>query len=281
LFIFRKNIHSVYDLPSAALIKEMVDAGRWRLWLNNKDVQVYAADVFSPRIEAKNFDVGIDKQHHIVVEYKKLSHTNYVARVHGIRGPFNLSLGQSFSSHWVLSTTKIPIMATSELNNGILLPVADMGATREDLDSFVANGWISLPESPPVDQMQDSYKEYRYISKLIKNSIQNDNLPEPGRDFFKRLFGDPNRLLQHGSLNGMDNVWVIDPSEVCGRSAHCEQKGDGSFQMDFIIEYVPQHVFYFGGILSVSFYLLLLSYLIYCGLLSLGKGRWFPRLKNS
>lgn len=55
----------------------------------------------------------------------------------------------------------------------------------------------------------------------------------------------------HYNLNSFLNVWYIDINEICAEQKLCKQNSDGSYDMDFIIEFWPQKWFYFGLVISI------------------------------
>ncbi|NDH67197.1 MAG: hypothetical protein EBY22_04670 [Gammaproteobacteria bacterium] len=262
LFIFRKNLTGLYETPSEELVKKMVDSGRWRLWFKNADFLIYAASDFYPRIFLGHIGGGIDNDPQKVVEYRKLSPTQYVVRVHGVMAPFDIYLGQSFSEFWTLSGVRIPATTVSSAV-GVGMVTDEMSAGAIDMVDFVQKGWISLPKALAGSDTRRFQSESQYISRSIKNSIQNDYLPGPDQSFNIRMSNYPTRGVQHGSGNGAENVWTIDPVVFCGSSDFCKRYGEDSMQLDLLIDFQPQKVFYFGGIVSFLCYFSLFIYFIY------------------
>jgi len=80
-------------------------------------------------------------------------------------------------------------------------------------------------------------------------------------------FAKPDRVRDeyHYKLNGFLNGWYIDTAELCEAKALCTQNPDGSYDIEFVIEFFPQRFFYLGLLISGTTLLFCISYLVYDG----------------
>lgn len=62
----------------------------------------------------------------------------------------------------------------------------------------------------------------------------------------------PNAVAQadHFAINGTMNGWYIDPGALCQANQGCIKNADGSYDMELLIEYVPQRWLYAGLLVS-------------------------------
>lgn len=170
------------------------------------------------------------------VEYRKVSPTKYRIRLHRALGDTPLVFGESYSHGWRL----YPIansyqVRESEAPVPIGYPIAP-GNERYQADSveamgFAAQGWISDAGG-------------RFISKRYFGAIQNDNLPDG--TLIENGYADPLPEEQHIKVNGYANGWLIDVAQLCSEPHACHQNDDGSYELEFVMEFWPQKVFYLG-----------------------------------
>lgn len=82
--------------------------------------------------------------------------------------------------------------------------------------------------------------------------------------FYETWFTEPQPELNHFAVNGYANSWIIDPDAICqakGTSPRCKNNPDGSRNLAFIIEFLPQRYFYQGLIVSATGLILLTGYI--------------------
>ena len=263
LFIFRNRLISNIESPSTELINEMLISGRWRPWFSTNDITVYAANEFSPRIYLKEPAPSVGNTFHPIVEYRKVKGSRYVIRIHGARAPFELYLAQAFSPYWDLFPLKVSPELSSKSVNLSLIPSGELSASKDELDFFLKKGWISFSEMGSDSPKAEPSENKGIISKLIMRSIQNDYLPVPSLWHRYSPAMSLNNSSQHASVNGAENVWTIDPAIACEGSDFCRREEDGSWEVNLLIQFIPQDVLYFGGLLSVGCYFILIIYLVY------------------
>lgn len=197
------------------------------------------------------------------VEYRKISPTKYRIRLHRARGDTPLIFGESYSHGWKL----YPIANSHKARENVPIEYAvAAGNERYQADTVEAlgystQGWISETGG-------------RFISKQYFGAIQNDNLPDGS--LIELWNSDPLPEERHIKVNGYANGWIIDVAQICSKPNACHQNDDGSYELELVMEFWPQKVFYLG--LSIT----LLSIFI-CGLLWNRERRNFAKtaLKNS
>ena len=129
-----------------------------------------------------------------------------------------------------------------------------------------------------------SIEKYKidFISKNYAGTIQNDNLPDgwfgetwlpqvkSQKSKVKNLLSLNQNILQlpeenHLIVNGYANSWIIDSHEICmnDNKDFCKKNSDGSFDIDFIVEFWPQRMFLVGIGFTLLVVLAFLGYMIY------------------
>jgi len=155
-------------------------------------------------------------------------------------------------------------------------------ASKDELTEYIKNGWvttlgdlkekeISHKKWENNDEKTDYVEKYKidFVSKNFQGTVQNDNLPEgklwetwlagkAGENTSNGLFSFLTRdkpALQvpdedHLMVNGYANSWVIDSAKVCSGNSKCLKNPDGSFDMEFVVEFWPQKMYYLGVLVS-------------------------------
>jgi hypothetical protein len=184
------------------------------------------------------------KNRPVSLEYRKINPTKYRIRLHNVSGKIPLIFGESYSRGWRLYpienfptvNIKYPaIKFTNETHNELYK------ANVSQINDFFNQGLISQVG-------------VGFISNIFSGTIQNDNLIEGSISdtwHSKSLFA-----TQHLMVNGYANGWLLDTTQVCATSKICQRNADGSFDLDVVIEFWPQQLFYIG--LAITF----LSYFI-------------------
>ena len=78
----------------------------------------------------------------------------------------------------------------------------------------------------------------------------------------------------HYKLNGFLNGWYVDTVELCEAKALCSQNADGSYDIEFVIEFFPQRFFYLGLLISGTTLFLCIAYLMYEGIRRIRRRRY-------
>ena len=63
-------------------------------------------------------------------------------------------------------------------------------------------------------------------------------------------------------VNGYANSWIIDPDDICKNKGFCRKNDDGTYDMELIVEFWPQRLFYIGLGISGMTLLSCLGYLV-------------------
>lgn len=173
------------------------------------------------------------------VEYRRINPTKYRIRLHRARGDTPLVFGEGYSHGWRIYP--IAYQAREKMVPIVKEYVAALGNERYQADTveekeFAVRGWIS-----------ETGKEnhgVRFISKRYLGAIQNDNLPDGPLTETWNL--SPFSEERHIKVNGYANGWLIDVAQLCSDQQVCHQNDDGSFEVELVMEFWPQQVFYFG-----------------------------------
>jgi hypothetical protein len=51
-------------------------------------------------------------------------------------------------------------------------------------------------------------------------------------------------------VNGYANSWFLNPGEICSGNSKCIKNEDGSYDMELVIDFWPQRLFYIGIFVS-------------------------------
>ena len=172
-------------------------------------------------------------------------------------------------------------------------------ASKDELGDFIQKGWVAdlgngKEKTGEHKKWEDNKEKLDYvekynigfISKNFQGTVQSDNLSS-GNIFETWLpaskmndpknksgiFSGAGKVVElteedHLMANGYANSWVINTEEICkGRSldfarddTYCVKNEDGSYDMELVVEFWPQRLFYLGlGISGVT----LLGCLVY------------------
>lgn len=167
------------------------------------------------------------------VEYRRINPTKYRIRLHHVKKDFPLLFGESYSRGWRLYPMKnIPTVNSLSENDFAEQPRSDRyQAGVAQINEFYKRGTASQIGAG-------------FVSELLLGSIQNDNLV---RGFVTDTWNS--RHLpdeQHIMVNGYANGWVIDIAQVCESQNVCHRNADGSYDLEIVMEFWPQQIFYLG-----------------------------------
>jgi hypothetical protein len=192
------------------------------------------------------------------LEFKKINPTKYQVRVHGASGAFPLVFSESFHKEWKAYLTKIrnPQSNIQNLDSYRILDGNEEDqANKGELVDYIKNRWIST-----LGSNKDG--EIDYISRNFQGTIQNDNLPD-GNIFETWLKKPIDNNRNHLMVNGYANSWIIDSKNLCGNNNLCVKNADGTYDLEMIVEFWPQRLFYVGLSISLVTFLASIGYLLY------------------
>jgi len=213
------------------------------------------------------------------LEFKKINPTKYRVFVHNTSESFPLVFSESFHNGWKAYQVDYekPDLNINLLNNYKILDGNDGDqATKEEVNKFIEQGLISNlgnGEERTINHMKwennkeklDYEENYTidFISKNFQGTIQNDNL-DKGHFYEtwlqKPIVNESNHLM----ANGYANSWIINITEICETTPNkCIQNSDGTYDLELVIEFWPQRLFYIGLMISGTTLLCCIGYLIY------------------
>ncbi|MFC1637893.1 hypothetical protein ACFL2R_00570, partial [Patescibacteria group bacterium] len=203
-----------------------------------------------------------------IIEFRKINPTKYRLRIHNATEDFPLVFSESFHEQWKAYVVKYK---ESEVNSEqlgkykILDGNENDQITKDGLEEFIEKGWVTdlgngnEKESKHYrwngkKEVVDHIERYDidFVSKNFNGTIQNDNLPKGyiwetwrNNEWLKQI-SDKNHLM----VNGYANSWKIDVDELCSNEKMCYRNDDGSYDMEIIVEFWPQRLFYIGLLIS-------------------------------
>lgn len=192
-----------------------------------------------------------------MTEFRKINPTKFRIVLHRAKEAFPLFFNENYSPDWKLYLKKndfkenlLPKKVSSDEKITFLNTGQENAANSEDVLTFANNNWISSINL-------EKGTELKYISRNLHRTIQNDNLPS---GFFWETWkflpfnnktlavGDQSHIL----VNNGTNSWLINAEALClGRNeSFCQKNNDGTYEMEFILEYFPQRLSYLGLVVS-------------------------------
>ncbi|MBF0555128.1 MAG: hypothetical protein HQK96_11335 [Nitrospirae bacterium] len=246
------------------------------------------------------------------VEFHMISPVKYRVRLHNVKESFPLIVSEQFHNGWrayfVSFTSDLhSVKAESISKYKILAKNENDQASTDELRTLIGSQLVTYVGDGKIKER----KQYRYlyngvkafdhidnftidfISKNIKGTVQNDNLPEGA--FYETWFaggfatkalnfdmpqwsfkGGLNKSsveipdLYHWKVNGYANSWWINTellrmikSNSRADQLFYKQNADGSMDFEIVIEFWNQRIFYIGIGVSMAAFLFCLMYLIY------------------
>lgn len=289
------NFEKGFSLDDASRVNDIVrnnfkkidEKGQLELYaLSNEDfVQKF---YISKKTEAINSNqpsiTGAENNKSLNIEFKKINPTKYRVILHRIEGSSKLVFSELFHSGWkaYLGDNKIKDMSENasltakvESDYKILEGGNEDQATKAEIIDYVNKGLISTLGNGKTQKINhtkrvngrekfDYEEQYTtgFVSKNINGTIQNDNMPSGSIAetwFQKPIENDKN----HFEINGYANSWAIDPTMTCENNDKCVKNEDGSYDMEVIIEYWPQRLYYLGVLISGTALISSVGWLLY------------------
>ena len=241
----------VYSPPESRLHGDQVEVLGENSYINlpwqGRSI-VFATQNLKKKESATRF--AVSSKSPAAVEFRKINPTKFRIRLHHARGDVPLLFGESYSRGWRLYPADYRVRKNAgsiskkyEVSSENLRFQANLAEVKE----FVSKGWIS--ESGEG-----------FVSKLFFGAIQNDNLPEGSlMDTWLSSALPENR---HIKVNGYANGWLVDAGQLCADSQSCYRNADGSFEVELILEFWPQQVFYLGLTITGLTSLILIGFIL-------------------
>lgn len=202
-----------------------------------------------------------------VLEYKKISPVKYRMVIHRVRGEFPLVFSEKFHTGWKLYPADATPAASSQqiLNDYKILDGNEEDqASKDELEDYIGQGFISTLGTGEEKTAQhwrnednartSGYTEkyaVDFISKNFHGTIQNDNLPTGA--FYETWFQKPiGNNDTHATANGYANSWLLNAENICANNSLCHQNADGTYDVEIVMEFWPERLYYLGGIISIA-----------------------------
>jgi len=190
-------------------------------------------------------------------EFKKINSTKYRLVIHNATGSLPIVFSEMFNPNWKTYIVDNQQSVTNSSDKNKLIDKINDNfngystgqASKEELINYINDGIIS--NFAQVNSVN-------FVSKNFAGTIQNDNLSTGS--FFETWFNTPIDEKNHSKVNGYANSWTIDPTEVCRGNDNCTRNADGSYNIELVVEFWPQRLFFLGLIVV---YCVLLGSIIY------------------
>lgn len=202
------------------------------------------------------------------LEFKKINPSKLRIRVHGAKNTFPLVLANNFDRNWTLFLSKL---SSDKIDNKDFLQRYKVSSSNEldqvtstELAQLIEDGLVTdINPSDSHIALDDKNDIAAFISKNIKGSIQNDNLPNGS--LWETWFQDSlNDNSNHFIDDGYSNGWFINPKEVCKyNNDKCIQNSNGTYDIEFVIEFRSQKLLYLGLVISVITFFGCILFVIY------------------
>lgn len=227
----------------------------------------------TPVIYSSGFKKTTGSKSTMVTEFKKISETKYLVIVHRPEKKFDLVLSKQFYAGWKARIVQGSVESKPKAKiGGYTYKISESNITTQanlsELIDFINKGYISSVGDGTEKVIQfykyknglrtlveEDRSQIDYISKIFKNSIQNDNLVEPVLKNQQLQIPD----MSHKAFNKYANSWTIDISKLCVEQP-CLEKNDQT--LTILIEYMPQKTYQIAlFITGISFLMCLLIFL--------------------
>ena len=209
------------------------------------------------------------------VEVRRIAATKYRVRVRAADGVIPLVLSESFHADWkayiIPHTKRLGRLSAPHVIPSVAVE-GESQSTQQEIEDFIAKGWVT-------NVLGDDGRAASFISSRKYRSIQNDNLKDGSlaETWFANEWSDrynargPLQLpdSEHVAVNGYANSWLIDTAEICQNPVYCQRLPEGGYDLEIVLEFWPQRLFYSGAIISGGAGLIAISFLAWAG--------WRPR----
>ncbi len=222
--------------------------------INPGDLQLSYVDIdkVTPHIQIQvDIKKKSESKNQNIVEFRKINPTKYLVVIHKAEKNIKLVLNENYHPGWKIYANKL-----SRADNlqkqleayKIILGNEYYQADKSELKSFLGDNLISDLGSPYT--FTPDAHEVNFVSKLIRGSIQNDNLQAPS--ILSTLLTPPivpeeNHLISET----VNNTWTIDTDILCQQSPKsCVKNTDDTYEISLTVEFWPQRLFYLGLFIS-------------------------------
>lgn len=264
---FYTSINNVISNRTIGDLQGIISSGDWniRSTIFFRDQNVEKEIAIEKVSELKLFEREQNSSQ-LILEFKKINPTKYRVRIHNAKDDFPFVFSESFNKNWKIyfsENNSKKINSSSLENYKILDGNKDDQASVEELRDFIEKGWVSdLGDGKEKEikhkkwedgkEKLDYVEKYKidFISKNFQGTIQNDNLPKG--NIFETWFQKP-ALSEENHLvaNGYANSWIIDVDEICREGiGSCVKNPDGTYDLELVVEFWPQRLFYVGVAVS-------------------------------
>src|SRR5258706_3398692 len=256
------NLGDINSTPSGSANKMVLASGNIKILETDRSK-------FIPHFQIKE-EATSDQKINPTLEFKKINPTKYRIIIHQISHNFQINFSESFNNGWKIYPKEelLPEHLSNDywVNQYKILDGNDTDqASTDEVKRFLSNGLISslghfTPQETTHYRCDDGRKVVNYrekytidfISKNYHNTIQNNNLPNGY--FYETWLLKPIEEKNHQVVNGYANSWNVDLAKTCSQANICLKNQDGSYDLELIVEFWPQKLFYLSLIASFVFF---------------------------
>lgn len=272
-----KFLPHFYTPTNLILSSDPVDVETLTELVSSRDLPLRTVILSSSNYSATNI-VDLNSTRTPQLEFRRINATKYRARIHGAKTIFPLVFSENFHSGWKAYPMRI-WKAENGMRNltnyKILYGNDEDRATAVEIKDYLRRGWISTLGDGQEKVFQHkkwetgreipTYSENyhtEFISKKFQDTIQNDNLPSGS--FYETWLKNPLPETVHFTANGYANGWILETEQIC-RSAPtvCVRNSNGTYDLELIVEFWPQKLYYLSILISITTLLSCLGYLLY------------------
>jgi len=179
--------------------------------------------------------LNTEKDRHVPkITFTKINFTKYRVKVERAKELYTLVFSENYHPGWKVYTRDIR-------DTGIL------NTEKEEMGNGKEKGGDNIIAS----YFDGEIKEGRHRNTFLEKATF--------ETWSKKPIDEGNHFL----VNSYANSWYIDPARICMDKGSCRKNADGSYDMDLIVEFWPQRLFYVGLFISGLTLVGCLGYLIY------------------
>jgi hypothetical protein len=232
--------------------------------------------------QGKSLRTGLNAGGKAVLEYSKISETEYRLRIHSLPAggtALPIVFSETFDPNWKAYLSR-PQKAGATADGALVGKYRIFEgneysqATPAELGEYLAAGWVShLGDGTRKSRQYQGWgrdrevwnrtEEYYvdFVSKDVKGTIQNNNLPagNPLETWNSPALDEG----KHLKANGFANSWVLDAADICqqkgadGRpdgteNGYCTKNGDGTYELELVVQFVPQKIAFVLQVLACA-----------------------------
>ncbi|MEA2020142.1 MAG: hypothetical protein U9M98_00225 [Patescibacteria group bacterium] len=187
------------------------------------------------------------------IKFIRVNPTKYKIQVSGATEAYPLVFSESFHDGW-----KVYADNTDGETDNAERDEGKIGNSEEDKGYGIGNNitrtfWSVLGRGLAwitdlfLDNGDYGEEVASYFDGEIREGTHRNTFMEPATF---ETWGKKPIEAEHIKVNGYANSWYIDPTRICADADICTENADGSYDMELVVEFFPQRLFYLGLLIS-------------------------------